>query len=346
MSKAANAVLALARAFYGKRLTQKQYEELLSCKSTNEIASYLRTRTDYQNVIDSSGFTDFSEKVLEDLVMKHNFEKLASFCRFELAIGSDFYKYFIIKTEIDEILNCTLRMLGGNRDGYLHEMNTFLDKHLGIDLFALGKANSLEEIALSLDKTQYGKIYRSCLSVENVNYLNFETAFSNYFESRTKQLVLKCFSGKEEKELIEIISRSLDCRLVDKISRILRYYSSLSLSPTSVTKSVALSLFNEKQLKRLASCKNFDAFKTEILNSPYKNVINFDADADIERQMKVSLIAYCAKRIRFSSYPSVVMFCYIILSQNEVSNLVRIIEGKKYEISVQEIKNNLIGIAD
>lgn len=344
MSKAANAVLALSRAFYGKRLTEKQYEDLLSCKSTNEIASYLKSRTEYRKEIEESGLTDFSGKTLEDIIMKHNFEKLVTFCRFELAIGSDFYKYFIIQTEINEILDCTLRMLGGNKESYLREMNSFLDKHLNIDLFELGRANSLEEIALSLDKTPYGKLYRSCLCVEKINYLNFETSFFSFFENQTRELILKCYKGKERDALTEIISRNQDCKLVDKISRVLKYYSSISLFPTSVTKSVFLSLFNERQLKDFYNCKDFNEFREKLLKTPYRNIIDADID-DIERQMTDSLDKLCKKQIRFSLYPSVVMFCYIILSQNEASNLVRIIEGNKYKIPVQDIKNNLIGIA-
>ena len=40
------------------------------------------------------------------------------------------------------------------------------------------------------------------------------------------------------------------------------------------------------------------------------------------------------------------MLCYLLLSQDETTNLVRIIEGCKYGVPAQEVRKNLIGIDD
>ncbi|MGN1417797.1 MAG: V-type ATPase subunit, partial [Acutalibacteraceae bacterium] len=112
MSKASNAVLALSRAFYGKRLNEKQYNDLLSCKSINEIASYLRSSTVYSSAFEGVPAADFTARSLEDIIDRFRFERFMSICRYELAIGNDFYKYFIVKTETEQILRCTLLMLG------------------------------------------------------------------------------------------------------------------------------------------------------------------------------------------------------------------------------------------
>ena len=45
VSSAANAVLAKARAMYGKRLTAQNYTDLLACRSVNEAAAYLKAHT-------------------------------------------------------------------------------------------------------------------------------------------------------------------------------------------------------------------------------------------------------------------------------------------------------------
>ena len=47
VSSAANAVLAKARAMYGKRLTAQNYTDLLACRSVNEAAAYLKAHTAY-----------------------------------------------------------------------------------------------------------------------------------------------------------------------------------------------------------------------------------------------------------------------------------------------------------
>ena len=45
VSYADNAVLAKAHAMYGKRITKENYTDMLNCKSLNELAAYLKTRT-------------------------------------------------------------------------------------------------------------------------------------------------------------------------------------------------------------------------------------------------------------------------------------------------------------
>ena len=46
-----NVVLSKARAMYGRRLTGKNYRELLACQSVPEIAHYLRANTDYAPIL-------------------------------------------------------------------------------------------------------------------------------------------------------------------------------------------------------------------------------------------------------------------------------------------------------
>ena len=49
------------------------------------------------------------------------------------------------------------------------------------------------------------------------------------------------------------------------------------------------------------------------------------------------------KRLRFSTNPSVVMFCYIYLAENEIRNITHIIEGVRYRMTPEEIGGMLIG---
>lgn len=346
MSKASNAVLALARAFYGKRLTQREYNDLLSCKSINEIASYLRTRTPYSKAFEGVPATSFTSSSLEDVVRKHSFDKFISICRYELAIGNEFYKYFIVKTEVEQILGCTLLMLGGSREEYLINMGSFLDRHLNIDLYALGRANSLEEIAQALEKTQYETIYKRCLASPDRSYLTFELAFDTFFEKYQDELVEKCFRGAEKKEMREIICRFFDKMFIEKQLRITQFYTeSLSVSNLVVPSTVRMTLFTEKQVKDLLSARTKKEIDEVLLKSPYKNCIKQEA-AETEKELYLDFYRYCKKQIRFSSEPAVVMYCYLFLAENEVRNIVHIIEGVKYNIAQEEIKNSLVGVGD
>ncbi len=346
MSKASNAVLALSRAFYGKRLTERQYTDIFSCKSINEIASYLRTRTPYSKAFENVPATTFSSSSLENVVKKYSFDKFVSICRYELAIGDEFYKYFIVKTEVEQILGATLLMLGGSKEEYLMSLGNFLDRHLTIDLYALGKANSLEEIADSLKKTKYESIYRKCLSAPERNYLTFELEFDTFFEKYQDELIEKCFKGAEKNEMREVICRFFDKMFIEKQIRITEFYSgSLSVSNLVVPSTVRMSLLSEKQIRELVSATTKKQIDEILLKSPYKNCVR-DKNGEIEKELYLDFYRYCKKQIRFSSKPAVVMYCYLFLAENEVRNIIKIIEGIKYNISKEEIKSSLVGIGD
>ena len=345
VSKASNAVLALSRAFYGKRLSKEQYDALLACRNSNEIASCLKANTEYAKELSDSELSDFPPRTLEDLVQKFRFSRFGALCRYELATGDEFYKYFIIKTEVEQILRCTLLMFSKKTQSYLLQVHPFVDKHLSIDLFALGRANSFEEIAQTLDKTDYGRLYRRCLENPMKSYLTFEIAFNAYFEQEFRKLVKKCGSKGEREAVTEVAARSLDCKKLSAFWRALKYYpQNIAALVSALSAPGGITLLSESTLKKLAECRKVEDFMAVLEKTPYKSASK--NDADLEKELAVFLHSFCKKEIRFSSYPPVVMLCYLLLSQDETTNLVRIIEGCKYGVPAQEVRKNLIGIDD
>ena len=53
ISYASNSVLSKARAMYGKRMRNKNYDELLACRNTIDIVSYLKRKTSYASILSS-----------------------------------------------------------------------------------------------------------------------------------------------------------------------------------------------------------------------------------------------------------------------------------------------------
>ena len=68
MKASSNAILALSRSFYGKRLTNADFDALLHCSSVGEAAQFLLLKTPYADAIAESGVTSFTARFLEELV--------------------------------------------------------------------------------------------------------------------------------------------------------------------------------------------------------------------------------------------------------------------------------------
>ena len=343
MKAASNAILALSRSFYGKRLTNADFDALLHCSSVNEAAQYLTLKTPYADAIVESGVSSFTARFLEELVSKHRFSTFVKLCRYEMAIGNAFYRYFIMRDEVDQIERATLLLLGGNTDIYLQRVNSFLDKHLSIDLFALGRANSLEEIAASLERTAYGDLYRACLDAPKVDYLTFEQTLEAHFSKEVRNLCKACFSAKERETLLDLICRSQDCRLIERVWRSKRFYRSVpDLYADLDAHDVPLTLLSDKILRQLAACETESDVIRVLEKSPYRGWLDPTGEQSVEFRLEKQLYELCRKEIRFSSYPGVVMYCYLLLSAVETKNLLRVIEGVKFRVPAQVIEKNLI----
>ena len=89
-----NAILAKSRAMYGRRLTERNYTELLNCHSVNEVANYLKNRTAYADIFEGTTTTDIHRGQLETMLKKRVFDQYASLCRYEMSIGQDFLPVF------------------------------------------------------------------------------------------------------------------------------------------------------------------------------------------------------------------------------------------------------------
>ena len=95
--------MAKCRALYGKRLTLQDYNNLMNCKGINDIVSYLKTRTVYSSVFESAN-SDMSSFQVEELLKIHLLESFEKVSKYEISTGVEFYKYFIIKNDIQQIL--------------------------------------------------------------------------------------------------------------------------------------------------------------------------------------------------------------------------------------------------
>ena len=75
-----NAVLTKARAMYGRHLTKHNFNDLLSCHSVGEVASYLKNNTNYRKILMDVNESEIHRGRLEQLLRRKMFEDVAALC--------------------------------------------------------------------------------------------------------------------------------------------------------------------------------------------------------------------------------------------------------------------------
>lgn len=343
-SFSSNAILAKSRAMYGRRLTEQNYLDLLNCRNVGEVASYLKTRTSYADILDGVAAVTIHRGRLEELLKKRLFLQYASLCRYEMSIGQDFYQYFVIKNDITQILNC-VRLLNSGRSGeYIFSMPAFFNEHTGLDLFKLAGVTSFGDLIDALTGTAYRKVLAPFeqLKLTSRSVLDIEAVLYKFFYTRLWQMAIKDFKGKRLQGIQDVLRIQVDMRAVENLYRlkIMIHADELLLRQFVMPE---ISNLTEKQIFMLINAPSAAEMLKSLDMTPYAaqlKKIDFDF---IEVATHKILFNWSKKYFRFSTDPTVVMFCYIYLAENEIENITHIVEGVRYDVPADKIKAMLIG---
>lgn len=345
-SFSSNAILAKARAMYGRRLTEQNYTDLLGCRSVGEVAAYLKTRTAYADILEGVAALSIHRGRLEELLKKRLFLQYASLCRYEMSIGQDFYQYFVIKNDITQILSC-VRLLNSGRSGeYIFSMPAFFNEHTDLDLFKLADVTSFGGLLDALDGTEYRKVLApfAQLKLTSRSVLDIEAVLYKFFTTRLWQLANKDFKGKRLEGILDVLRIQADMRAVENLYRLKKMINADELLLRQFVMPEISSL-TEKQISMLIKAPTAAEMLKSLGQTHYAAQLkNIDFDY-IEIATHKILFSWSQKYFRFSTDPNVVMFCYIYLAENEIQNITHIIEGVRYEVPADKIKGMLIGEA-
>lgn len=337
-----NVVLSKARAMYGKRLTQQNYDDLLACQSVGEVAVYLKDHTAYGKILSGIEESEIHRGQLEAKLRQKLLEDYASLCHYEITVGEHFAQYFIKRNEIEQILHAILLLDAGMPEEYLFNMPSYLLRHTKIDLKSLSKIKNFEDLLRALGHTEYRRLLEPFHPGENgwINYTGIESALYSYLYSNMFRIIQKYTHGETTAQLNDILKSFID---LTNFTRIVRLKISYHADPELIKKALfPYGTFSERLLDKMIEATSEEDI-TAILETTEigKRALKFEHDyvGEIPRRMN---FRNCHHYIDFSTHPSVVLISYIYTSEAEISDIITIVEGIRYRLVTDEIKKLLI----
>lgn len=344
-SYAANAVLAKSRAKYGRRLTVQQYNDLLGCHTVSELAGYLKTRTKYSKCLAGYSPETLHRGFLEICLKRYLFDEYASLYRYELSLGEKFNRYFVLRSELEQILNCLRLIVGGNPEEYLFKLPDFFNKHTSLDLYRLAEAKTFQDLLKAVEHTPYYKVLEPFASLEHaeLDYAVIDSALQKYMYLEIVSAIEDGFHGSAKKALLELVGMQCDMINLTYIYR-LKYIFKINNDYIRTLLLPHGSQLGEKELSILLEDASKSDFFDRLAKTPLKKYFTNWGSEYIEQLTESILFGYSTKLMRYSSKPPVVLLSFIILAEIEVANITHIIEGVRYDIPAEEISKLLIGI--
>ena len=343
-TKASNAVLAIARSKYGKRITEAQLKALCSAKNIEEIVEYLKSNTEIGYWIEKSGITEWHRASLEAVLQKKELFEIYSLCGFEKKIGSPVFSIYIMRREADEIVKFIRFLIAGNPEKYAYTVLPYANELTQIDLIKLSAVRSKEGLLDFLcDYELYKPAVQSMRKFQNYDGVSdmavIETQIEKLIYMRSVDILKKNFSGFELNELLALYRMEIEVTDIETVYRS-RFIFNNTVELTSSFSVGEGSLLTPLQMKKLICAENTEEFKEIIKSTKYGKYLNEDKITDFDFIRK-ALLKNAVHRLHFSSCPAAVTLAYIITLGIERKNLTHIIEGVRYGVDAEKIANSL-----
>ncbi len=345
---ASGAILSKTRAMFGRRLTAEDYNVLSQKRDLADAASYLTSLEGYRDLADGIDTATLHRTELEGLLRHRHFKNFESLCRYELSVGEKFSEYILLSTEIELITETLSRVMSTRKEeAILMTASPYLDKRLRLDLDGMGRAQTYDELLDSVRDSVFFPVLKRLGWHPTGELITYENALLAEFYRRIFATVDDSLSGAARDTLRDIFISKID---LENLVRVVRFKEHFATASPEVIRTSLLPLGNvvKETAVRLAECKNSGA-AIAIAGGMKEFRRKLDELTRCRRVDELPdryLLKRCTHELHFSPHPSVVMISYLYISQIEISNIIKIVEGIRYGLSPSQITELLILPAD
>ncbi|MCF7930154.1 MAG: V-type ATPase subunit [Acholeplasmataceae bacterium] len=342
-SWANNAISAKAKSIYGNFIKPEEYEKMAKFRSLSDFVGFLKKHENYREILKDVQESSIHRGNLEGLIQKNAFNQIIRLIKQVNTKDLEFYELDIVRQENEVILSAIRAMISEKFDENKGKVPYFFDIHTSIDLALVLKATNFSELIESLQKTPYYMILKpfDTRNKENIRYLDIEFALEDYYYDEAFRRVEKHYKGSVLKDLKSIFQTRIELSNIIKIYRLKKFYQA---DPATI-KSILIkknTRINEKKIDEIINLQNPDAILKYLSQSEFSR---FTSDKDyVYVEYYAGHIRYdlAKKFMYFSTNVPKIYLAFVTLSSFEVENLTNIIEGIRYQINENEIKQMLI----
>lgn len=336
------AIVAKAKAKYGKFLKEADYEALLKCTSVSEVVSYLKNNTHYRDVLAKVNEQEIHRAQAEDILKQNLFIDIASLCRYETGNNSAFSDYIIRDYEISLILHCIILINSKKSDTRYLNIPSFFISRLSFDVNMLGKAKDFGALLNALDGTEFKRTLIKFKPYKDkpIDLPSIENALINENYSLLIEGIKSGSDKKNRDEVLKFINRTIDFLNYVRIYRLKRYYN---LSPSKIKSMlIPFGTISQSQLNTLCAA---DDYRDLHIKSKQMKIgrdiekLSYAYPGEIGQRAKFFL---SHRNMYLSDNASLVLISYSFLSQIELNNVITLIEGARYKVSEDKIRQVLL----
>ena len=334
---------AKVKVMYRNLLKEQDYQDLLAKNTVVDVAAYLKNNTNYKTVLSSLTESNIHRGQLEKLLhtsMEQEFVRLISFLP---ANEKRFMRIYILCNEI-ELLKIMLREL---ESGTLHEFNPEINpyylKHFKIEPQKLIESKNRHQFIENLKGTPYYLILSQFLTDdEYLDIFKIEMALDVYYFKQAWHAAKKLLEKHEGKLVSSTLGNETDMLNIMWILRSKRYFN----VPNEIIYSFLLPMhyrIKKEKLIEIVESPTYEAAIQAISTTKYGDVFK-DDNQYIEQHYLSEVTSMMHKQKVYNPFSIMSVLVYIHIKQIELQNIIKIIEGIRYNVDKSEIEKYLIRV--
>lgn len=336
------ALSAKAKAMFGKRLDEADYRALLSKNNSREITAYLKNKPFYAEWFAGINESSIHRGYLE-LVLKQSYvRQLTRLLRYTQE-QSFILSYVILDTEFEQLLMTLYMLRDEDRSGLIAQLPLALDRYMDFDLEQLAKAKSIDEIIAVMHHTPYGKalsVFSGQLN-QDLDLNACDQAIRDVFSRRVRTLIRQRAAPSARDKLTELFKIRMELDNIARIYRLKKYYGMMPEQIRALIVPVR-ALIPPHDFDQWIDKMHADQILDALRSSPYRHWIHNDDFSTIEDLLDRIYYRINIRELRFSESSEVVVMSYLAVLRYEIKNLISIIEGIRYHVSVEKIRPLLV----
>lgn len=340
------AIVPKAKSLGATRLTTDDYRELMRRRSVLEVFSTLQNHPYFQATLGSLAQTNLHREQVEDALSKDIYFKYERMMRYSFRKGH-FDSYFLVRCEIDELLQKLRLMQMGFGDQYIVRLPGFLTNKTSFNLLHLAKAATLDDCIKVTAATPYSRLLQSIKppAGKPLDYLACEHALETYFYTWVLHRIDTDLSGRTAQETRALFAHEAEIYNLDLLFRAKAFFNE-QFTPARL-KSLLLpiqAVLSLRSIYALANARTLDDF-LQLYNASRAAQVyglrskNLDDAGDVRENR--TLYRKAERLLHFSCKPQTVLAAVLCLANLERSNIITVIEGVRYGLAPDKIEQFL-----
>ena len=320
-------------------LKDKDYDELLSKNSVSEVVSWLKQNSGYAQLLGGIQEGSVHRGQLEG-ILKSSFdrdcEKLARFSKDNL---HRFLKIYVVGAEV-AFLKKLLAAVAKN-EMFVPDAASSALLDFSFDKQKIVTAGSAAQVLEYLKGTIYYDVLSAVYSgTDSPGAFKTEMALDTLYYKTAWQYAEKYLDKENRAAVKKTLGTETDILNLLWIIRSKRHYNLPEDSIYAYILPVKYRLSAE-EIKQLVSAQSEQELSDALQKTKYKNIVKYD-DLDLEHFYNDNVLKnmHAAKvNNQFSVMPAL---GYLHYKQIEIGNIIRIVEGIRYDIDRNELKKYLV----